>query len=62
MFRLNQLIMILLFGLLLWAVQHVLLPPIISLLINFIILIALIIYIMQFFGFISILPAPNLFK
>lgn len=63
MFHLNQLIMVIIAALLLWLGQYIPMPPLISLVFNFFILVILIIYIMQFLGLIKfILPAPQIFK
>lgn len=61
---LNQLIMVIITGLLLWAVnQYIFLDPFISLVINFFLLIALVIYLMQFLGLVKkVLPTVKLFK
>lgn len=61
---LNQLIMVVITGFLLWAVNHYLLMnPFISLIINFFLLIGLVIYLMQLFGLVKeVLPAVNIFK
>ncbi|HHF7347949.1 TPA: Thivi_2564 family membrane protein [Legionella feeleii] len=61
---LNQLIMVIITGLVLWAVnQSIFLNPFINLVINFFLLIALVIYLMQFLGLVKkVLPTVKIFK
>lgn len=61
---LNQLIMVVITGLLLWAVnQYIFLDPFINLVINFFLLLALVIYLMQFLGLVKkVLPTVKIFK
>ena len=61
---LNQLIMVIVTGLIFWAVnQSIFLNPFISLAINFFLLIALVIYLMQFLGLVKeVLPTVKIFK
>lgn len=64
MFELDQLVMVIISALLLWAVnQYIPMAPLINLVFNFLLLIVLVIYIMQFLGAIKvILPSPRIFK
>ncbi|MFW2534289.1 MULTISPECIES: Thivi_2564 family membrane protein [unclassified Legionella] len=61
---LNQLIMVIITGLIFWAVnQSIFLDPFINLVINFFLLIALVIYLMQFLGLVKeVLPTVKIFK
>lgn len=61
MYNFNQLIMVIIVGILLWLANlYIPLPPVLSLLINMILIVMLVIYIMQFLGVIrAILPAPK---
>lgn len=61
---LNQLIMVIITGLIFWAVnQSIFLDPFINLVINFFLLIALVIYLMQFLGLVKeVLPTIKIFK
>ncbi|HHF7346337.1 TPA: Thivi_2564 family membrane protein [Legionella feeleii] len=61
---LNQLIMVIITGLVLWAAnQSIFLNPFINLVINFLLLIALVIYLMQFLGLVKkVLPTVKIFK
>lgn len=59
---LNNLIMVIFLALLLWAIQYILFPPLISLLLNFLFIGLLVIYTMQLLGLIrNVLPVPNIF-
>jgi len=59
----NELLMIVIIGLLLGIVQYLVMDPLLSLICNFILIVCFVIYIMQFFGVINkILPSPRLFK
>lgn len=62
--RMNQLVMALISGLLFWFInQYVPMAPLINLVFNFLMLVIIVIYIMQFLGAIkAVLPAPDLFK
>jgi hypothetical protein len=62
MFNLNDLIMALFAGFLLWASQYIPMAPLINLLFNFLIIGILVLYILQCFGVIKILPTPKIFK
>ena len=61
---LNLIILIIIAGVLLWAVNAFIpMPAIIKNLLNFLVLVILIIYILQFFDLIkTILPFPKIFK
>lgn len=61
---LNLIVLIIIAGVLLWAI-NVFIPmaPLIKNLLNLVVFIVLLIYILQFFGVIKmILPFPNIFK
>jgi len=61
---LNLIVLIILAGIILWGI-NVFIPmaPLIKSLLNFLVLIVLIIYVLQFFEIIkTILPFPNIFK
>ncbi|WP_298625119.1 Thivi_2564 family membrane protein [uncultured Legionella sp.] len=64
MLDLNQLVMIFISAFLLWAVnQFIPMAPLINLVFNFLILVVLVIYIMQFLGVVTgVLPSPRLFR
>lgn len=64
MFELNQLLMVIISAFLLWAVnQFIPMAPLINLVFNFLILVVLVIYIMQFLGVVKgVLPSPRIFK
>lgn len=59
----NNLVMIVVLGLLLWLAQHMPLAPLISLLLNVLLLGLLVVYVMQLLGVVmNWLPLPKLFK
>ncbi|MBL7528022.1 Thivi_2564 family membrane protein [Legionella bononiensis] len=64
MFDINQLLMVVISGLLLWIGNYYIpLPALINLLFNMFILVILVLYIMQFLGVVKeVLPSPKLFK
>jgi hypothetical protein len=64
MFELNQLLMVIISAFLLWAVnQYIPMAPLINLVFNFLLLVVLVIYIMQFLGVVKgVLPSPRIFK
>gem|GEM_PF-2651291 len=64
MSQLNHLLMVIICGLLLWAVNHYLIMmPLINLIFNCLMLVLIVVYIMQFLQLIRpVLPVPDLFK
>ncbi|MDI9819116.1 MULTISPECIES: Thivi_2564 family membrane protein [unclassified Legionella] len=62
MLKLNELLMIAIAGFLLWAVNLYPINPFLSLILNFVLIAALVIYLMQFLGLIkNILPTIRIF-
>ena len=61
---LNLIILIIFAGVLLWGVNSFIpMAPMIKSLLNFLVLIILVIYVLQFFGIVKmILPFPNIFR
>lgn len=61
---LNLIVLIILVGLFMWAVNaYIPMPSLIKSLLNFLVFIILVIYILQFFHIINtILPFPNIFR
>ncbi|KTD50872.1 Thivi_2564 family membrane protein [Legionella quateirensis] len=64
MFDINQLLMVVIAGLLLWiGNSYIPLPALINLLYNMFLLVVLVLYIMQFLGVVKeVLPSPKIFK
>lgn len=60
----NLIVLIIICGVVLWGINSFIpMAPLIKGLLNFVVLIVLIIYVLQFFGLIHpILPNPNIFK
>lgn len=60
----NLIVLIIICGVVLWGINSFIpMAPLIKGLLNFVVLIVLIIYVLQFFGLIHpILPYPNIFK
>lgn len=61
---LNLIVLIIVIGMLLWGVNAFIpMAPLIKSALNFLILVVVVIYILQFFGLIkTLLPFPNIFK